>query len=103
MSRLNSVDFPTFGRPTIATPGIVGSLGALGFDFLVGEVLDDRVEEVTGAEAMERGQRERLPEPERDEWPDLVTAAVAVDLVGGDEHRSSRPVAATPRPPRPLR
>ena len=57
ISRLNSVDLPTFGRPTIATPGMAGPLDDFGSSSTRldhGKQLDELVEQIASAEAVQR-------------------------------------------------
>ena len=66
MRALNSVDLPTFGRPTSATRSGPSSSRPRGRRLVVAGVegCDDRVEEVAGAPAVQGAHRDRLAEPE---------------------------------------
>src|SRR3954451_1719283 len=82
MRRLNSVDLPTVGRPTMATAGTAGLTGCgggggrdaglaglrrLGVPVLVvgcGQPFDHGVEQVTGTAAVKSADRERVAEPQ---------------------------------------
>ena len=109
ISRLNSVLFPTFGRPTMATPGIDGSRRldrltvepGLAVSSCVSTVVrrsgqpgHDLVEEVTRPPAVEGGDRVRLAQAQGQELPTLVLALVVVRLVDAEQH-------GLPRPPQP--
>ena len=109
-SRLNSVDLPTFGRPTMATRGGGGSSAVHGcsveLDVDIGRAVvrlrlgcgrepgHHLVEQVTGAPSVQRAHRERLSEAEGEELPAVVLPAVVVRLVDDDDHL----LAAAPQP-----
>ena len=92
ISRLNSVDLPTFGRPTSETENSSGSslTGSSRFDdHFLRKVSDQRAEEITGAFAVQRTRRERLAETEPHELPDRGLMGGVIDLV----RRSRVPVS----------
>ena len=83
-SAFRSDDFPTFGRPRIATriassPTIPSSRP--------GSRDDDVVEQVARPVAVERGERHRVAEPEPVELDGVEVAARVVDLVREHDHR----------------
>ena len=98
ISRLNRVDLPTLGRPTSATDTVRGSSGSapapVALDIRAvlvllgrrGQLGEHLVEQVAGAAAVQRGDRERLAEAEAHQLPDHRFATGVVDLVGDDDH-----------------
>ena len=91
MSRLNKVDFPTFGRPTIATAGTNGAYGRVTIGIHI-QVVTGR-NAATIASSMSPVPRPWIartgtgsPRPRRAEGPGVGFAAVTVHLVG-DDHR----------------
>ena len=81
-SRLNSVDLPTLGRPTMRDredpSSVVGRLGRRASARRSARRRqrgDDRVEQVAGAAAVQRADRIRLAEAERHELPDRRSRA----------------------------
>ena len=97
-SRLNKVDLPTLGRPTIATEKILSSGALAGVAVVVGSTSsaggrqhrDERVEEVAAVAAVQRREGVRVAEAELGELPHRTFAALVVDLVGDHEHRHRR-------------
>ena len=57
---------------------------------MCGKQLHELVEQIAGAEAVQRGHRERLAETERHERPDVAAPRLAVDLVRDEQHRALR-------------
>ena len=87
-SRLNSVDLPTFGRPTIATENGRGPAGSgSGSGAAGGSTADQRVEEIATPPPVDGGDRVGITETELGEGPDLELAPVVVGLVGHEQHR----------------
>ena len=78
---------PTFGRPRIATR-IASS--PTGRSPPPGSRRDDLVEQVAGAVAVQRRERDRIAEPEPVELERLGVAARVVELVRDDEHGAPR-------------
>ena len=94
MIRLNSVDLPTLGRPTMATEGAdlarfaTSSLRRAGLGGQPGHHL---VEQVPGAPTVQGAHRERVAQAQPGEGPGVGVAAVAVDLVGDHQGRPVQP------------
>ena len=78
---------PTFGRPRIATR--IASSPACASPS-PGQQLDDPVEQVARAVAVERRERKRVAQPELVELDGVEVAARVVDLVREHEHRLLR-------------
>ncbi len=94
--RLTSEDLPTFGRPSRArrtsSPAVASTSG---------EERDDAVEQVAGAEALGRGDRHRLAEPEAVELGGQRQVSDAVALVRRHDDRAPGRGAGGRRSPRP--
>ena len=84
---LSSDDLPTLGRPRIATR--IASSPTCD-RALAGEQVDDAVEQVAGAVAVQGGERERVAEAELVELDRLEVLARVVDLVREHDHRLLR-------------
>ncbi len=84
-SAFRSDDLPTFGRPRIATRiASSGSSGRTPPSLL--EAIDEIVEQVAGAVAVHRGERDRVAEAEPVELERVRLLRGVVDLVRQDEH-----------------
>ena len=86
-SAFRSDDLPTFGRPRIAT--LIAS-SPTGRSPCPGRRLDDLVQEVAGAVAVERRDGDRVAEAETVELERLEVAARVVELVREHENRPPR-------------
>ena len=81
---LTSEDLPTFGRPITASRTRSSSASAL---LVLGQQLDEPVEQVAGAEALGGGDGDRLAQPEAVEVVGEREVARRVDLVRGEHDR----------------
>ena len=92
-SRLNRLDFPTFGRPTSANRGC--SAPASPFAGASGSSCTMRSSRSPRRAPVHAGHRERLAEPERMEDGRVGLVLLGVDLVRDHDHRHTGP--AEPR------
>ena len=89
-SLLTRLDLPTFGRPRIATRIASSGSSARARAAVRLEVVDDLVEQVAGAVAVQAGDRDRVAEPEPVQLERERLLARVVDLVRDHEHRLLR-------------
>ena len=87
VSRLSRLDLPTFGLPTSATRR-GPPLRAEGLARRLGQRVEDGVEQVAGAAAVQGADRAGLAEAERPQRGRVGEQPVVVDLVGGQQHRA---------------
>ena len=89
-SALSSDDLPTFGRPRIATPISSPRRSTRSAPSMPRSVSTIEVEQVAGADAVQRRQRQGLAEAELVELERLGIAAWIVELVRDQDHRLAR-------------
>ena len=89
VSRFSRLDLPTFGRPTSATRR--GPPSRLAVRGGVGQLGQDRIEQIAGAAAVQAADRVRLPQPERPGLGRIGLAALVVDLGHRQDDRTLGP------------
>ena len=100
ISRLNSVDLPTLGRPTMATEG-TGAPARRPARFpatVGGQAGHHLVEQVPGAPAVEGADRVGVAETEPGEDPGIAVTAVAIHLVGDHQGGPAEPAQQARHP-----